>query len=62
MTARIELQPHDLWIGVFWKRYRLAATWRYDLWLCIVPVLPVHLRWHRPATGPTSDNQPGDIG
>lgn len=51
MRARLEFKVEDLWIGAFWKK-RLAwssadevrAQW--DLWLCLIPTLPLHLTWY----------------
>ena len=55
MKAKIEFKPQDCWIGVFWKKrkkydaeiyYRTKAIRkkeRLDVWICIVPMLPIHL-------------------
>ena len=42
----LEFKPADLWVGIFWK---WSGTWRkpkdrLDLWICLVPCLPIHLR------------------
>jgi len=57
VRVRLEWQPRDLWIGAYWERrwarpedgppqdrqrYRV-----YDLWVCALPCLPLHLRWLR---------------
>ena len=34
MRVRIEWKPQDCWIGAFWKAGHL--------WVCIVPMLPIH--------------------
>lgn len=60
MKARIEWKPEDLWIGTFWKvgypteQYsrstgRIYFLRRIDVWICIVPMLPIHLWWFRGA-------------
>jgi hypothetical protein len=66
LQIRLEFKLQDLWIGVFWKRVRLLpcklqdviknridpATLpvQYDMWICLVPALPIHLRWVRKPT------------
>jgi hypothetical protein len=37
-NLQLEWKPQDLWIGAFWKR----DGNRFDLWVCILPCLPVH--------------------
>jgi hypothetical protein len=39
--VRIEFKPRDLWIGAYWKR--LGNT--LDLWVCLLPCLPIHFCW-----------------
>lgn len=38
---RFERKPQDCWIGMFWKR----DWFMFSLWVCIVPMLPVHVGW-----------------
>ena len=48
----LEFKPQDLWIGVFWKKTELFP-WNYrnrsrcDIWICILPMLPIHIWWTR---------------
>jgi hypothetical protein len=36
---RLEWKPQDLWVGAYWK-----SGWdRFDLWICLVPCLPIHI-------------------
>lgn len=58
MRARLEFQPRDLWIGAFWE---VSECWAddpcdpfddrtitmVDLWICLLPMLPLHLSWAR---------------
>jgi hypothetical protein len=42
--------PHDLWIGVFWKRdgprpERGMPSPYWHVYVCIVPCLPIHILW-----------------
>ena len=55
MQIRLEFKPQDLWIGVFWKTTRcfllvndikMPYVFMYDVWICIVPMLPIHLIWY----------------
>lgn len=54
MGVCVEFKPEDFWIGAFWKitRVRHASAGevyfvrRVDLWICLVPMLPIHFHWH----------------
>lgn len=39
--AKFEWKPADLWIGAYWKRIGNCV----DLWLCLLPCIPLHLSW-----------------
>lgn len=44
----LEFKPEDCWIGAFWRRSdRIAGHHPYDLWICLIPCLPVHIWWYR---------------
>lgn len=54
MTIRLEFKIQDCWIGVFWKKttfgrpnYSPHEMWfdTYDVWICVVPMLPIHISW-----------------
>lgn len=53
MKARLEYKAQDIWIGVFWKNTAFingsygGSYKRVDVWVCIVPCFPLHLRWER---------------
>lgn len=58
----VELEPRDLWVGVFWDRRQRWRTLPYGrvqrqstvhLYLCLLPCLPLHLAW---ATGDWQDH------
>ena len=44
--CRIEWKVQDAWVGVFWKR---DYPWTLDVWVCIVPMLPLHFGWQAQA-------------
>ena len=49
MRVRVEFKPQDLWVGLFWRRETIAAQvfgWDVDLWICLVPMFPLHVSWH----------------
>ena len=52
MTRRwrfaVEWKPQDCWVGVFWKR---NYPWSFDLWVCVVPMVPLHLSWKAQGRG-----------
>lgn len=39
VRARIEFKREDCWVGVYWRRSSKAL----DVWICLVPMLPLHL-------------------
>lgn len=39
----VQVEPRDLWIGVYWQSYPSER----ELWICLVPCLVVHLWWSR---------------
>lgn len=48
LELRVRWEPRDLWVGVFWDRDRLPfGGWILDVYLCVVPTLPLHVRWRR---------------
>jgi hypothetical protein len=50
MKISLEFKPQDLWIGLYWKVRRqnfhdLSCGSSVDLWICLVPMLPIHVSW-----------------
>ncbi len=41
----LKFEPRDIWVGVYWKRSTILK--RLDFWICIVPMVPLHIRWWR---------------
>lgn len=39
VTVKLLVEPRDLWVGLYWNRFPKAL----DLYVCIVPVLPVNI-------------------
>ena len=35
----VEFKVQDCWIGAYWKR----SARRFDLWICVVPMLPIRI-------------------
>lgn len=46
----LEFKLPDFWVGVFWKSAEelspMFAAKRLDVWVCLLPCLPIHIRWH----------------
>jgi hypothetical protein len=42
-TIGLGWKPQDLWLGVFWKEHPWNT--RVDIWICLVPMVPIHLTW-----------------
>ena len=48
----LEWKPQDLWIGAFWRASPIDGAQPAvitDVWICLLPCLPIHLSWERPA-------------
>lgn len=45
--VRIERKVQDCWVGVFWKRDYPTSL---DVWVCVVPMLPIHFGWKAQVT------------
>ena len=48
LTIRLEFKLEDMWIGAFWIKNAMVPIqqgkrWRRDIWICIVPMFPVHV-------------------
>jgi hypothetical protein len=48
--VRFEFKPQDCWLGFYWNNHKENPIWereRFDLWVCFVPMFPLHLgrRW-----------------
>lgn len=42
-SAALLFEPHDLWIGAYWKRYVEMGNRVLVLYLCLIPMLPIRL-------------------
>jgi hypothetical protein len=47
MKVRLEWEPCDLWIGAYWKKRYGQQQVYFDLWICLIPMLPLHLEWQK---------------
>ena len=58
MKIRVEFKLEDFWIGVYWRQTPQTSYdyfnetehligWQYDVWVCLLPCLPVHITWER---------------
>jgi hypothetical protein len=59
LKAKFEFKLQDLWIGVFWKKGTDRCSYyddknrrpvslapeRLDIWICLIPCLPLHLKF-----------------
>ncbi len=50
MVIKFEFKPQDLWIGCYWVKHpEYKKIWygtlrvKIDLWICLIPMLPIHL-------------------
>lgn len=40
----IEFVPYDCWIGAFWKDHCHAGRCDRNVYICVLPCLPIHLQ------------------
>jgi hypothetical protein len=49
VRVRLEFVPQDLWVGAYWRisdpDLGHARRRRVDVWLCLLPCLPLRLTW-----------------
>ena len=45
MSIRCLFEPRDLWVGVYWNFVRDDWKRQLDVYICVVPMLPVRLRF-----------------
>jgi hypothetical protein len=47
--VRWEFKAADVWVGAYPKRERGYHWTQFDLWICLLPMLPIHLNrnWFR---------------
>jgi hypothetical protein len=43
----IRFDPHDIWIGVYWKidKPEFFGPWTYRIYICVLPMLPIWLAY-----------------
>jgi hypothetical protein len=37
-----EVKREDCWVGAFWRTFRDEGVWELDVWVCVLPCLPLH--------------------
>lgn len=49
LTAQLQFQPQDLWLGVYWKTQRSSQLLCWVFFICLVPCFPLRLdlSWSR---------------
>lgn len=41
LSVGLERKLEDFWIGAYWK----WSVERLDVWICLLPCLPLHIVW-----------------
>lgn len=47
-SAALEFKAEDAWVGAFWRRSGVYAE-QLEIWICLIPCLPIHLTIGKPA-------------
>jgi hypothetical protein len=45
--VRIEWQAAECWVGVRWAHCADSPWRRTDVWICLLPCVPIHLWWNQ---------------
>lgn len=55
----LHFEPRDLWFGVYWDRPDVAWRYALDIYICVLPCLPLKLspRWAGRTSG-ADENMP----
>jgi len=57
MKVSVQWEPRDLWVGAYWDVTINSGEFGYydgrwfDVWLCLVPCVPIHVEWYRRKAG-----------
>jgi hypothetical protein len=43
--TRLIFEPRDLWVGVYWDAVRDEGYGGYNVYVCLVPMLPIFMQW-----------------
>jgi hypothetical protein len=57
--ARFEFKLEDFWIGAFWKWSGGMGMEYLDIWICLLPCVPLHLTRMRWSIGEEHQIPPG---
>ncbi len=41
---RLDYEPRDMWIGVYWKRHDQSSPLCFSFYVCLVPCFPIKVR------------------
>lgn len=47
VRVSIEFKPRDCWIGAYWTRNKSGRIRNTHTWICVVPMLPIHVHLFR---------------
>lgn len=40
---RLEFKLEDMWMGTYWRRSNDHLVAWLDVWICVLPCLPIHI-------------------
>lgn len=40
---RFEFKLADMWVGAFWRKEANYWVTVYDVWVCLIPCVPLHI-------------------
>ncbi len=45
-TIRFRFEPRDIWVGIYWKWWKCVAGKYLDVYVCILPMLPISFHFY----------------
>lgn len=44
LIISLDWEPRDAWVGVYWDHDQSGTVWSRDVYVCLVPFLPLHVQ------------------
>lgn len=46
-SLQLLFEPRDLWVGIYWNRNHVVWGSVIEVYICLVPMLPIRFAWTR---------------
>lgn len=58
MTLQLLWEPRDWWVGVYWNYSEAIGGDKLDIYICIIPLLPIKFQRYWPSLAHTKGERP----